>query len=205
MSFVTVAIMFAALSSEPSPSPATPAPSEATTAATAPERPHTLYVGLGFSHWYGNTFGAPAGFTTPGLNLAVKPGLTWLEVTATYALAVKGLPLPDGTTGLVGFALAGLSVTRELKLDRQRMGLACGLVGGLVHVPLRVGAAMGARLKAHYLIEVAPWLAIGPAFELRAVVYGLPGSSAPFVSLENGFTVGHSDAHIDLSVMFAFW
>lgn len=165
-----------------------------------------MHLGVGFSHWYGDTFGAPVGFTTPGLNFSIQPGLSWLEVTAAYSLSVAGLPLPDGSKGVVGFGLVGASLVRELRMNNQRLGIAGGPVVGLVHTPGGAGIAMGARLAARYLIKVSQLISIGPSFEGRGVLYLLPGSNRPLYAITNGSLVaGHSDVQVDLSVLVAFW
>ncbi len=183
------------VSAEPPPAPP---------AAPPPARLGVM-VGIGFSHWYGGTFGAPVGFSTPGLNVALRPKLRWLELTAAYTLSYRDLPLPNGERGIVGFASFGASLLKELRFDGQRLALAGGPQGGFVHTPRGVGGALGARVKAHYLIEAGPTFAFGPAFEARATLYSLPGSGTPLYRLDgSGLTAGHSDVQVDLSVAFAW-
>jgi hypothetical protein len=164
-------------------------------------------IQLGFGHWYGATFGSPIGVTTPALTLGVRPGLKWLELRGYYSIAVR--PLENLSTGLpttVGFAAWDVALTHEIARDGQRMVMGCGPSAGFIHVDQGVGFSFGADIFARYMIRLGNVLAIGPFVDARAMLYELPGSSAPILLFEDyNLRYGHSDAQIQIGVAASLW
>ncbi len=189
--------------------PALPsAAAPATTAAPAPRGRSTrqITVSAGFAHWYGGTFDAPVGMYTPGITVGVRPGLAWLEARLHYTVSLVELPLPAGGASRVGFALIEGLLTHELRTGIQRLMIGGGPLGGLVHTAGGVGAALGGVLTARLLIAISRVAWLGPFFELRALLYTLPGSALPIYEFRDGqLRAGHSDAQIDLGVAMSFW
>jgi hypothetical protein len=196
---------------KPNPAP----PSSAPTPLAEPEvvRPplkapsrHQLVFSAGFSHWYGDTLGAPVGTYTPGLAVGVRPGIPWIEVGLHYTLSAVELSLPNGSQSHIGFASAEFKVTREMRYETQRLVVGCGPHIGFVHTREGIGFEGGAGLLARYLVDVGDILSVGPFFEARALLYKLPGSSKPIYEWRDGKLVaGHSDAQIHLGVAVTGW
>ncbi len=190
---------------EPSPaepSPAEPSP-EPAPRGTGPERTW-MQVSLGFSHWYGGTFGAPVGTYTPGLIVGVIPHEV-IELQLAYTVSVVTLPLPDASESHVGFLTLALMLRSELRVAGERLVLAGGVVGGMVHTHNGVRGVLGGAVAGRYLIGVDDVLAIGPFLDVRALLYELPSSPLPIYELRDGELIaGHSDAHVQIGVAAAF-
>ncbi len=137
---------------------------------------HRLSLWLGFSHWFGGTFGSPDGIGTPGLGVGVRPGLSFLEVRARYTVSVTALTLPAGGSSTVGFASLELVATHGLELDRNRIDLYAGPLGAMVHSSGITGA-MGFVIGVQwtFVIGTSADVALGVTFEGRQVFYVLPG------------------------------
>lgn len=197
----------APVAAEPGPAaPVTPVAVEPVADEPAPVRvvkPSRFIVSLGFSHWYGKTFGAPIGFYTPALTLGFVP-MKWLELQLQYSVVVTPQTMPDGSKSIVGFTTLAVLLRKELGFDGQRLAVACGPAAGIVHTGKGVREAIGAAIIARYLIDMR-WLSLGPFLDLRAALYRLPETNKPLFAVENGVLVsGHSDAQIQIGVAAAF-
>lgn len=175
--------------------------------ARYPRSPHQLTVNLGFGHWYGGTFGAPIGISTPALTVGVRPGVRFLELRAYYSVSLLDLELPtNGENSHVGFANFDLAATHELRVGIQRMVMGAGVTGGFMHTSQGVGPSLGATLYARYMLDVSSLISIGPYMDARALLYELPGSDVPIYDIVDGRLVaGHSDAHMQIGVAASFW
>ena len=184
-------------------------PATGTQTATAAERgAYRATVSIGFSHWYGQTFGAPPGVYTPGVTVGWIP-LRLIEVQVAYSFSAVKLDLPTDEyvqeESRVGFLTAALLLRRSLRVAGEHMTFACGIVGGLVHTKDGAGPAVGGAIVARYLIDLPGGYAVGPFADVRAILYALPGTSKPLYKVEDGRLVtGHSDAHIQIGVAVGF-
>jgi hypothetical protein len=187
--------------------PPAPTTQEAVSRSKYPRSPHQLFVNLGFSHWYGQTFGAPIGVSTPALIVGVRPGVRFLEVRLHYTLSLRRLELPtNGERSRIGFGNLDLQLSHELRLGGQRMVMGFGPSAGFVHTSQGVGFSVGAVLSARYLIDIADVVATGPFLDVRAQLYHLPGSDVPFFEfVDGGLNAGHSDLQLQLGVALSFW
>ena len=215
MTPLLVALWLAAAPEEPTApeanaQPEAAAPAQVPTAAAptaeapVPVKPLRFVVSLGFQHWYGATFGAPIGITTPGLTLGLVL-VRFLELQLQYSLAVVPQAMPDGSLSRVGFFTLGAVLRKEVGFDGQRLVLGCGPQGGIVHTSKGVRAAMGAVMVARYLVNTRESFALGPFVDLRAMLYQLPESNLPIYRIEGGqLLAGHSDAQVQVGVAAAF-
>ncbi len=170
------------------------------------KNPHDQHftLSLGFSHWYGETFGAPIGISTPGLTFGWIP-LSWLELQLAYSISLRELDLPTGEQGRVGFGTLAVLLRSALQVGGERLVLAGGVIGGVVHTRNGMGGAVGGALVARYVLQVNAGLAVGPFLDVRALLYTMQESDLPLYRFEDGFaTAGHSDAQIQIGVAFAF-
>lgn len=165
-----------------------------------------LLVNLGFSHWYGNTLGTPAGASTPALVIGVNPGTSLLELRVNYSVSLSEFELPDGLRSRIGFLNADILVSHELKIRDQSMVMGFGPTLGFVHGSRGLGPCLGLELSARYLLEVAPGVALGPVFDVRAQYYGLPDEERPLFRT-SGKDAGpaHSDLQSQLGVALRFF
>lgn len=173
-----------------------------------PPRPpfhYHLVIDVGFSHWLGSTFDAPAGIYTPALTIHVVP-LEWLEVALQYTGSVIEFTIPTATrTSQIGFVELSLVLRKELQVGGDLLLLGCGPMVGLVYDVLGVGIAFGAEIVGRYLVQLGNALAVGPFIDVRAVLYDLPGDPRPFYEVVDGKVLqGHLDAHIQLGAAVAF-
>ncbi len=184
-----------------------PSPTDETAAAVAREpSDHELFFNVGFSHWYGGTFGAPAGYTTPALVVGVRPGLSLLELRAHYTVSVYDLPLPGGEEGIVGFGNLDVLFSHEIRRGEERMLMGFGPSGGFVHTRDGFGLAFGAVLAARMMIDLSDSAALGPFFDARAQWYKLPNSDKPvYDEVDGRVQAGHSDAQLQVGVAVSFW
>jgi hypothetical protein len=179
-------------------------------AAAPPAKPQPstreLFIDVGFSHWWGKTFGAPIGASTPALLVGMRPGVRYLEVRLHYTVSLYGLELPtNGESSRVGFANVDVVLEHELRVAGERMMILGGVSGGLVHTSQGVGPSVGSVLGVRYLIDVSPRWSLGPFFDLRWQLYKLPGSDEPFYEVTDGQLVtGHSDAQAQIGVAFGY-
>jgi hypothetical protein len=153
-------------------------------------------VGIGFSHWFGETFGSPAGVTTPAVTLGWIP-LEWLELQVNYAISVVELTVPDGNASHVGFATLALMLRRALQVESERLEFAGGLAAGIVHTANGVRPALGVAIAARYMIRIKERLSLGPFIDARAMIYDLPES-------ERGIRNGHSNLLFQIGAAAAF-
>jgi hypothetical protein len=162
-------------------------------------------IDVGFSHWLGNTFDAPAGIYTPALTVHVVP-IDWLEVVLQYTGSVIEFTIPTaGRTSQIGFVELSLVLRKELRVGGDLLLLGCGPMVGLVHDVLGVGIAFGAEIVGRYLVQLGNSLAVGPFVDVRAVLYDLPGDPRPFYEIVDGKVLqGHLDAHVQLGAAVAF-
>jgi hypothetical protein len=174
--------------------PSTP-PAEEIRPARSPQQ---MAIWIGFSHWYGETFGSPDGIGTPAFAFGVRPGLAFLDVRVRYTVAIDALELPDGEPSNVGFLSLELALTHGLSLGRQRLDVFAGPLAGVVHADGGsgiVGVVLGSRL----MIAAGRDLAIGGFFEGRQVFYVLPDD--PEGILEQP----RRDGQLDLGVVATFF
>jgi hypothetical protein len=171
-----------------------------------PRSTRQLLVNLGFSHWYGGTFGAPIGASTPALVVGVRPGVQFLELRLHYTVALREQPLPTGDMSTVGFANFDALLSHELRVGSARMVLGCGPSIGFVHTKDGAGISVGADLSARYLLDVTEVIALGPFFDARAQLYELPRSPLPLYEIRDGqLEPGHSDMQLQVGVAVSFW
>ncbi|MFO0714963.1 MAG: hypothetical protein U0353_34305 [Sandaracinus sp.] len=188
---------------------ATPSSDEtATPRRGQPPRPplhYHLVIDVGFSHWLGNTFDAPAGIYTPALTVHVLP-LDWLEIALQYSGSVLEFTIPTaGRTSQIGFVELSLVLRKELQVGGDLLMLGCGPVVGLVYDVLGVGVAFGAEIVGRFLVQLGNALAVGPFVDLRAILYDLPGDPRPFYEVVDGKVLqGHLDAQVQLGAAVAF-
>lgn len=195
----------------PSPTEASAPESRADDAAPpaslrAPATPldYHLVISLGFSHWFGPTFGAPAGIYTPALTLAWAP-VSWLEIGVQYAGSLIELHVTPGVTSQIGFTTLSLVITKEITIAGERLTFGAGPMVGMVYDIAGVGAVVGASIVARYLVQLRDALLLGPFIDARATLYELPGNAAPLFALTGGeLQVGHADAQIQIGVAVAF-
>lgn len=154
-------------------------------------------ISLGFAHWFGETFNAPDGMTTPTLSVGMRPGLSFLELRLRYSLAVKALPLPERDKEHVGFAALEVALTHGLEVGSSRIDLLAGPFAGLVHAG-GVAPAPGALFGAQWTVRVVSNFALGGFFEGRMFWYVLPDDS------RNLFSSPRRDAQIDLGLLATF-
>jgi len=188
---------------------------DATTASAAQdaeETPDTSYrdpgyrytVGLGFSHWYGETFGAPPGIYTPGITLGWFP-LPMLELQLGYAISAISLELPDDEESHVGFATLALMLRVALQVNGSSLSFAGGIVGGMVHTGGGVGGVVGGAITTRYMVRTGAGLHVGPFIDARALLYTLAETDQPLYEFDGGrLRPGHSDAHIQIGVALGF-
>lgn len=163
-----------------------------------------LVISLGFSHWFGPTFGAPAGIYTPALTVAWAP-VSWLEIGVQYAGSLIELHVTPDVTSQIGFATISLVISKEITIAGERLTLGAGPMVGMVYDIAGVGAVVGASIVARYLIQLRDALLLGPFIDARATLYELPGNAAPLFALTGGeLQVGHADAQIQIGVAVAF-
>jgi hypothetical protein len=194
------------LSGDPAPA-AESAPVEESPLSRYPESAQQVFVNLGFSHWYGGTFGAPIGASTPALIVGVRPWTRKLEVRLHYTVAAQGVTLPtNGKRSNVGFANLDVLLSHELRVGGQRMVMGFGPSVGFVHTRQGVGLAVGADLSARYMIDIGEVMALGPFFDVRAQLYNLPGSDVPMYEVKDGrLEPGHSDSQLQIGVAVSLW
>jgi hypothetical protein len=156
-----------------------------------------LSVALGFSHWFGATFGSPDGYSTPGLEVGVRPRLSWLELRLRYVLSVIPPTLPDGHRGVVGFASLGLVADKELRVGRHSLVGLAGIELALDHTDRGAGWGLGIAVGAEYLLRTGARHdhAVGLAVTAHELFYALPGDAM------NLFDHSRRDAQIDISVI----
>jgi hypothetical protein len=154
-----------------------------------------LSLSLGFSHWFGDTFGTPLGISTPALELSARPGLSWLEIHLRYALSIPPQPVGAGFAR-VGFVSLGLAVSKEARLEGQHLEVFAGLEGLLIHAG-SAGGGVGVCFGAQWLFDIPVRLphAFGPYVETRGFFYVLPNDTRGF------FSDPRRDAQIDVGVM----
>jgi hypothetical protein len=164
-----------------------------------------LFVDVGFSHWWSNTFGARIGASTPALVVGVRPGVPWLELRLHYTVSLDQLALPtNGEQSRVGFANLDVLLERELRVAGERMMILGGVAGGFVHTSQGLGPALGSVIGVRYLIDVSSRWAVGPFFDLRWQAYKLPGSDRPLYAVEGSLVTSHSDAQAQIGVAFSY-
>ena len=195
-----------ASSREAEPAPTTT--EDSTEPDAPPARPPLVYhlvIDVGFSHWLGHTFDAPAGIYTPALTIHAVP-LTWLEVVLHYTGSAIEFTIPTAErTSHVGFAELSLVLRRELRNGGDLVMLGCGPMVGVVYNVLGAGVVFGAEIVGRYLIQLGTSLAVGPFIDVRATFYELPGDPRPFYEIRDGKILqGHLDAHIQLGASLAF-
>jgi hypothetical protein len=164
-----------------------------------------LFLDVGFSHWWSNTFGALVGASTPALVVGVRPGVPWLELRLHYTVSLEALTLPtNGQKSRVGFANLDVLLERELRVAGERMMILGGVAGGFVHTSQGLGPALGSVIGVRYLIDVSARWAVGPFFDLRWQAYKLPGSDRPLYEVEGSLVTSHSDAQAQIGVAFSY-
>lgn len=206
---------------EPAPTPDTAAvatdepPADAapsSTASTPEEEPaprpplvYHLVIDIGFSHWLGNTFDAPAGIYTPALTVHGVP-VDWLEIVLAYTGSLLEFTIPTVMrTSQIGFVELSLVLRKELRVGGDLLMVGCGPMVGLVYDVLGAGIAFGAEIVARYLVQLGNALAIGPFIDVRATLYDLPGDPRPFYEVVDGKVIqGHLDAQIQIGAAIAF-
>ncbi len=172
-------------------------------AAQAPIDYHAV-ISLGFSHWFGSTFGTPAGIYTPALTVAWVP-LPFLEFGVQYAASVIQLGVTPDVTSHIGFATFTILPRKELTIAGERLVFGGGPMVGVVHDVAGAGLVLGASIVARYLVQLSGAVLIGPFIDARSVLYELPGTPAPILDFTDGeLRVGHADAHIQIGVAAAF-
>jgi hypothetical protein len=162
---------------------------------------HRVAVAIGFSHWFGATFGSPDGFTTPALAVGVRPGLPFLELRLRYSIALQRLQLPRGAgDDHVGFASLEVAATHGLEVAGSRIDLRAGGVGAMVHARSVTGGA-GIVIGAEWSFPTGlpPDFAVGVFFDARVLLYVLPGDAGDIFS-----PAGRRDAQLDLGVVLTF-
>lgn len=194
----------------PSTAPSEPtatetAPSEEPASAPRPPLVYHLVIDIGFSHWLGNTFEAPAGIYTPALTIHGVP-VDWLEIVLAYTGSVLEFTIPTAMrTSQIGFVELSLVLRKELRVGGDMLMLGCGPMVGLVYDVLGAGITFGAEIVGRYLVQLGNALAIGPFIDVRAALYDLPGDPRPFYQVVDGKVIqGHLDAQIQLGAAIAF-
>ncbi len=177
------------------------------TARASPTHAYRATISVGFSHWYGDTVGAPIGLSTPGLTVGWV-ATSWFELQLGYSISITELPLAaddsSATRSRIGYLTLATLLRRELTVVGERLMFGAGPLGGVVHTKDGLGLALGAAIVSRYLIAVSDDLSVGPFIDVRALVYSLPGSSRPFYEVNDDKVVtGHSDAHVQIGVAFA--
>jgi hypothetical protein len=127
---------------------------------------------LGFGHWYGEAFGAPAGIKTPAAGLGMRVN-SWLETRLRYCVSLVELDLPSGGRSQVGYATLAALAFRELRVGGQRMRLGCGPQLGAVHSRGGLGFVYGVCFASRYLVAVGRLLSLGPFIDVQALQYRL--------------------------------
>ncbi len=183
------------------------APSDGAASGEAPAQAPIDYhavISLGFSHWFGSTFGAPAGIYTPALTVAWVP-LPFIEFGVQYAASVIQLGVTPDVTSHIGFATFTILPRKELTIAGERLVFGGGPMVGVVHDVAGAGLVLGASIVARYLVQLSGAVLIGPFIDARSVLYELPGTPAPILDFTDGeLRVGHADAHIQIGVAAAF-
>jgi hypothetical protein len=198
LSWPALGLTFAAAGS----SAAAEAPASAEKPGASEVSRRRVAVSLGFSHWFGPTFGSPDGFTTPMVAVGVRPALSFLEIRARYtrstsAAAPRDTAGGEPVRGLVGFASLELLVSRELRVGRHALNAFAGPAALLDHAGgSSVGYGFGVALGVEYTIRtgLAQGHAAGPFLGARQVFYVLP---------DDRFGLGDArrDAQIDLGLL----
>jgi len=160
--------------------------------------PQQMAIWIGFSHWFGETFGSPDGVGTPTFAFGVRPGLSFLDVRLRYTVAVDALELPDGEPSNIGFLSLELALTHGLSLGSQRIDVFAGPLAGVLHADGGSGI-LGAVLGSRLMIAAGRDVAIGGFFEGRQVFYVLPDD--PEGILEEP----RRDGQFDLGVVATFF
>lgn len=180
---------------------------DAETAAPAPRPPmiYHLVFDIGFSHWLGHTFDAPAGIYTPALTIHAVP-VDWLEIVLMYSGSLLEFTIPTAMrTSQIGFVELSLVLRKELRVGGDMLMLGCGPMVGLVYDVLGAGIAFGAEIVGRFLVQLGNALAIGPFIDVRATLYDLPGDPRPFYEVVDGKVIqGHLDAQIQIGAAIAF-
>ena len=165
-------------------------------AEPTPASPRRLAIGIGFSHWFGTTFGSPDGVSTPTLFVGVRPALRFLELRFRTTFSVVDFDYRTGRHGPASFTSLGLLVEHELHVGRQSLGV---FLGPEVIAVRADGTSFGFDLALgfDFLIETGlrPRHTVGLFVAAREVFYRLGSDSASL------FDASLRDGQIDLGVM----
>jgi hypothetical protein len=162
----------------------------------APSR-HRVAASVGFSHWFGSTFGSPDGVSTPMFAVGLRPGLSFVEIKARYTRSAAPAAVPGAARGLVGFASTELLLCRELRSGRQSLTGFAGALALFTHAGSpSIGGGYGAVLGAEYLVRtgLARSHAAGIFLAAHEVFYALPGER------RDALEAPRRDAQIDLGL-----
>jgi hypothetical protein len=160
--------------------------------------PSRISLGLGFSHWFGSTFGSPDGYTTPAAYIGIRPGVPFLCVQLRYSLSLVEHSLVGDENDRVGFASLEVLANREFRADGQAVNLFAGPLALMDHAGLDgAGWGYGIALGAEYLFPSERRLGhrVGIFLGAREVFYVLPGDDARL------FSDPRRDGQIDLGVV----
>lgn len=170
--------------------------SASATAEPSPASPRRLAIGLGFSHWFGTTFGSPDGYSTPTLWAGVRPGLRFLELRFRTSFSTSGFDYRTGRRGPASFTSLGVMVEHELHLGRQSLGIFLGPEAVAVRAD---GTSFGFDLALgfEFLIHtgLAPRHTVGFFVAAREMFYRLGSDTTSL------FDASLRDGQIDLGVM----
>lgn len=158
---------------------------------------HRVAASVGFSHWFGPTFGSPDGVSTPMFSVGVRPGLSFAEIKARYTRSALSAASPGGGSGLVGFASLELLLCRELRSGRQSLTGFAGVLLLFTHAGSpSLGGGYGAVLGAEYVLRtgLARSHAAGIFVAAHEVFYTLPWDRLDF------YEASRRDAQIDLGL-----
>lgn len=168
--------------------------------ADAPLAPskRRVALSLGFSHWFGATFGSPDGLKTPTVGIGVRPGVSYLEARLRYSVSFPELALPSGARSHVGFLSLEWLLCKELAVRSTRANLYAGPLGLVAHAGSATGG-LGAVLGAQILLETrAPSrLGVGFFFEGREIFYRLREDTGTI------FDHARRDGQMDLGLVAA--
>jgi hypothetical protein len=153
-------------------------------------------LALGFSHWFGPTLGSPDGVTTPAVAVGVRPGLSFLEMCARYAVSLEPIER-DEVPGRVGFLSLEVVASREMRAGNQTLLASVGPFGLLDHAGGSLAGGYGVVFDVEYLFETGlpGRIAMGIFLATRVVYYALPGEERDLLG------DARRDAQIDLGLV----
>lgn len=162
--------------------------------------PRRLAVAVGFSHWFGATFGSPDGYSTPTFSVGVRPGLRFLELRFRTTFSVRAFDFGTGRSGPASFTSLGVLLEHEIRLGRQSFGAFVGPEAIAVRADgtsFGFGLALGVELLVR--TGLPDHHAVGFFLAAREVFFELASDQD---SLRAG---SRRDGQIDLGVITTFF